>query len=706
MLLIPAPLLALNTKLETMSLDSETLALLTKEEELFKEIESSIEEQIIQAKSQLQNKSIKAKRLTSELVATRREEEKQQLASDEAVSHNLRDLKKDELKNLDSLKDKPYFAHLILDEDDGRKIEFFLGTTSNSDCRIIDWRKAPISKLYYEYKEGEEYFEEIQGRDRSGKITLRNKIDIEKGSLKRISCRYGTFYSSEQGWQLAAGSGSNQGVSSRNYGKLPDVLSLITAEQFRTITEDSQTAILIQGIAGSGKTTVALHRLAWLLHEDNSDLKAKEAVIVVRSSALRAYIAAGQDSLDLGGVPVLTFKEWCNLTLARSLPLEFSVNGKIKRPNHPTPTDVRRVLAAIAILKVFEIHCKIKHLNNKTGQPLNIIQVLLDTLRDTESILAQENLFFIDKDTLELTADYLERMFYENLVDPAVDGLLVHATKLVKGQIMLPSQAPGLYRHIIVDEVQDFTAAELAALVGGVNSLDQLTLVGDSSQAIGAEGAFIGWEKLRQHWNLGSEHSRFVSLTVSHRSTLPIMRLADFVSGHNRTQEGKPGNPPIWFHCCDENQGVSEALSWLTRVTEKFPDSLSVVLCRTMKEATYVYSLLKPTFQHGVRLGDDNSFSFEEGIVVSSVAMVKGLEFPHVLIWNPSAINYSDTPRHRNMLYVAITRAEDHLCLVTWNNPSPLLPSLYSKFVRGYDRVTEAKEMAQAENEEQYSERK
>lgn len=688
-----------------MSLDSETLTLLINEENLFKKIESSIEEQILQSTRQLQDESIKAKGLTSELVATRREEEKQQLASDEAVSHSLRDLKKDELKNLDALKDKPYFAHLILDEDDGRKIEFFLGSTSNSECSIIDWRKAPISKLYYEYKEGEEYFEEIQGRDRSGKITLRNKVDIEKGLLRRITCRYGTFNSSDQGWQLASSTSAAQAVSSRNYGKLPDVLSLITAEQFRTITEDSETAILIQGIAGSGKTTVALHRLSWLLHADNSDLKPEEAVIVVRSSALRTYIAAGQDSLDLSGVKVLTFKEWCNLTLTRSLPAEFSISGKIRRPIHPTPPAVRRVLAAIAILKVFEDRTKIEHLNNNTGQPLNIIQILLSSLRDTKSILAQENISFLDQETLELTADYLQRVFSENLVDPAVDGLLVHATKIVKGQIMLPTQAPGLYRHIIVDEVQDFTAAELAAIVGGVSRLDQLTLVGDSSQAIGTEGAFIGWEKLRQHWNFSPEHARFVSLTVSHRSTLPIMRLADFVNGQKRTPEGKPGNPPIWFHCCHENQGITEAIAWLTRVTEKFPDSLSVVLCRTMKEASYVYSLLKPTFQHAVRLGDDNSFSFEEGIVVTSVAMVKGLEFPHVMIWNPNAINYSDTPRHRNMLYVAITRAEDHLCLVTWNNQSPLLPSIYSKYVRGYDRVMEAKEMAQAENEEQFSER-
>lgn len=684
-----------------MTLDPEIQKLLQYEEECFNKIEASIEEQSNRGKLQLSAESEKAKDLTSELVASRREEEKQQLASDEAVSHSLRDLKKEELQTLEALKEKPYFAHLILDEDDGRKIEFFLGSAGNSECRIIDWRKAPISKLYYEYQEGDYYYEEIQNRERSGKISLRNKVDIEKAKLKRVNCRHGNFYFLDGKWSQAGSNSDTSSKEARNYGKLPDVLSLITPEQFRTITEDAKTAILIQGIAGSGKTTVALHRLSWLLHADNSSLKPEEAVIVVRSTALRNYIAAGQGSIDLNGVKVLTYKQWCELTLTRSLPSNFINDQKIKRPNHPTPPAVRRILASMPLLNVFEEKCK-----STLNKSPNILELLITSLRDTSNLLNKEDNFLLDEETLNLTADYLIRTFSDNLIDPAVDGLLVHAIKLIRGQIILPNSQAGLYQHIVVDEVQDFSAAELASLVDGVARLDQLTLVGDSSQAIGTEGAFVGWEKLKKHWNFTAEVAKFVTLTVSHRSTLPIMQLADYVSGHKRTQVGKPGKAPLWYHCLNENQGTREAIDWLTRVSDKFPDSICVVLCRNMKEAHYVYSLLKPTFQHALRLGDDNSFTFEEGIVVTSVAMVKGLEFPHVLIWNPNALHYADTPRHRNFLYVAITRAEDHLCLVTWGEQSKLLPSIYSKYVRGYDRVMEAREEAKAAQEDEDSDNK
>ena len=97
-------------------------------------------------------------------------------------------------------------------------------------------------------------------------------------------------------------------------------------------------------------------------------------------------------------------------------------------------------------------------------------------------------------------------------------------------------------------------------------------------------------------------------------------------------------------------------------------------------------SLLEPSFGHAVRIGDDDSFSFEEGIVVTDIRQVKGLEFPHVLLWNPSAKKYPPSKAARNALYVGITRAEEHLCLVTWGTPSKLLPSIHSKLVRGYEQ--------------------
>jgi len=115
----------------------------------------------------------------------------------------------------------------------------------------------------------------------------------------------------------------------------------------------------------------------------------------------------------------------------------------------------------------------------------------------------------------------------------------------------------------------------------------------------------------------------------------------------------------------------------------RYPNSLTAILCRTPQEAKYVLSLLKPTFGELIRLGDSHSFSLEEGLLVSEISLVKGLEFSNVLLWNPSRSNFrAHEISERNLLYVGISRAEENLCLTTWDRPSELLPAFSSPLLR------------------------
>jgi DNA helicase-2/ATP-dependent DNA helicase PcrA len=178
------------------------------------------------------------------------------------------------------------------------------------------------------------------------------------------------------------------------------------------------------------------------------------------------------------------------------------------------------------------------------------------------------------------------------------------------------------------------------------------------------------------------EQTEFFTLTVSHRSTLPIVRFAEFLQQRPLPTEGRPGRAPLWFYCESENVGIPEAIAWLERVARKFPLDLIAVLCRNAEEARLVFSFLEPTFGGAVRLGDRYNFSFEEGIIVTSIEEAKGLEFPSVMIWNPSARTYPLNPQCRNLLYTAATRAEERLAFATWQKPSPILPAQSSPLVR------------------------
>ena len=131
------------------------------------------------------------------MVATTRDEDKAMLASDEAVSHALTKKHGDDAKILKSLIKKPYFARFILAEEDDRgverKFEYLLGFVANPDCRIIDWRKSPLARIFYEYQEGDEYSEEVQGVLREGTLVLRNTYVIEDSTLKQFNCSSGNF---------------------------------------------------------------------------------------------------------------------------------------------------------------------------------------------------------------------------------------------------------------------------------------------------------------------------------------------------------------------------------------------------------------------------------------------------------------------------------------------------------------------------------
>jgi len=245
---------------------------------------------------------------------------------------------------------------------------------------------------------------------------------------------------------------------------------------------------------------------------------------------------------------------------------------------------------------------------------------------------------------------------------------------------------------LVVDEVQDTTPPQLAASLGAVDNMKHLTLVGDEAQGIRERATYFGWEDLKKQWDEDENLARLATLSVSHRSTQPIVNLADYVADRKFVRDGRPGKRPLWFHCKREDQAIEEALGWLERVSEAQPGALTVVVCQNRSEALSLVGMFEPTFGPSVRFGDRASLSFEEGILVTEVRAVKGLEFPHVMVWNASKENYPEDDRGRGMLYVAISRAENLLSLVTWGKTSRLLPPFRSKLVRVVNRTIEDEE--------------
>ena len=247
--------------------------------------------------------------------------------------------------------ESPYFAHLRLEEGE-RVRDVLIGKRGFIDrerhVQIVDWRNAPVSRIYYRYEEGDDYEEVFGNKSLEGWVQARRSVTIDEAKLRRIGCPQGTYISrDDQGWfeassvappLLAGGQGaaarpaplktgrrgSRLGVHSgpvlRADKHLPEIAALIDAEQFGLITRPESGLVVLQGGAGSGKTTVALHRVAYLSYAMPGRFKGKKMMVVVLTEAMVRYVQHVLPSLGVKGVPVKTGERWFAWARRRTVP--------------------------------------------------------------------------------------------------------------------------------------------------------------------------------------------------------------------------------------------------------------------------------------------------------------------------------------------------------------------------------------------------
>ena len=195
-------------------ISAEAQSIIDEEERILAEVLASLQTQVEKSSIQFVDQEKLSRELNAKYVASTRDDVKQSLASDSAVAHGLSKLKRAEVNGLDKLIDRPYFARLVIEEQmqngSTKKVEYRIGTIANSDCRILDWKRAPVAKLYYEYREGDEFSEIIRDQDRDGRVILRNQVEIEEGVLKKVVCRLGTFTKEGEQWVEGGGASRNR----------------------------------------------------------------------------------------------------------------------------------------------------------------------------------------------------------------------------------------------------------------------------------------------------------------------------------------------------------------------------------------------------------------------------------------------------------------------------------------------------------------
>ncbi len=540
----------------------------------------------------------------------------------------------------------PYLAGIAICDDDpkiGRKHILLgkQGLLDGSRAVVTDWRKSQISKLYYEWDEGEEYEDEIGDRERTGTIEKKIAYGISRRELLSLQSGAGSFEKQNGVWG-EPGQQNSSVIKKEASGdhRMVDIVSLIDRDQFGLITRNSDGCLYLTGGAGCGKTTVALHRLSYLIFNQPELFRPKRCLVVMFNKSLRNYVKKTSVDLLTNQLPVETFHSWA-VGAMRSLGINASFTAKGE--------------GGLTTLK------------KSSGMYAALLEYV--GTRGRESALEDLAAFYGDSALWRRhlggspQVDALAREGRRLLDGPAREiafddaGVMIHLAQLRNKGTECPG-ALGWYDHVLVDEAQDLSLVELHALMFATTGRRSLTVCADEKQKILDFVDSAGFSAFQlQLKNAGLSSGE---LGISYRSTRQIMALASRVSGRAVGKVVNEGPDPRFHTFASQVEALSALRRSVGALLAREKNSLTAIICRFKHEAQSVYGALKEL--PGVRL-QTADLSFEPGLLITNAHQVKGLEFSGVILWNPSQKSYPATDLGKNLLYVAITRASNRLAI-------------------------------------------
>ena len=635
----------------------------------------------------------------------------------------------------------PYFGHLRLRETGKADRDVLIGRTTHIDAkagvRIVDWRHAPVSQLYYRYEEGAEYEETFGEREVEGKVLLRRTVTIDEGQLFRISSPQGVFVRGQTGWrtlnsravELAGGQGSamrpedmrgslgtGAAFAAKEDRHLPEIAALLDPRQFELISRPDSGIVVIQGGAGSGKTTIGIHRMAFLSFNSRARFAGDKMIVIVGSPALRAYISEILPALGIGNVVVETFAEWAKSARLKAYPwLEVPIEES-------TPSAVTRYKTHPAMLRMLERRARAYRDDPSTRKDSRgILYFWADLLTDKERVekaflAANDPEFGIDKvrqawrwcadrcpavldrdpgdraerraaladepmdnevEEQRLGAD--DRPVDEDdraLLDPEDDALLLRAYQIIKGELRKGKQ-PLVYEHLFVDEAQDLAPIDLSVLLGVVSERKSVTLAGDTAQRLFMDSGFRDWSRVLE--DLGLSSVNIEPLRIAYRSTREVLQFARHVLGPlaDPTPPLAPRTGAPVEHHPFPSQGAAVAFlaEALRPLFSREPRATVAILARHPEQADAYYEALVMAEIPNLRRIRSFEFAFRPGVEVTEIRQVKGLEYDYVVLIDVNASTYPEDDESRHLLHIGATRAAHQLWVISTGKPSPLVPA-------------------------------
>ncbi len=602
------------------------------------------------------------------------------------------------------LLDSPYFGRIDFAEKGRNKINpFYIGIhlfhdeASNANV-IYDWR-APVSGIFYDFELGDAYYEAPSGTIH-GSISLKRQYRIRKGQMEYMLENAATVYD-----ELL-----QQELSRSSDDKMKNIVATIQREQNPVVRNETAYELIIQGVAGSGKTSIALHRIAFLLYRYKDVIAAENIMILSPNKVYADYIANVLPELGEEKVPETGMEELAARALDNKIRfqtffeqvsclLENKDSATIERLQYKNTRDF------LAKLDQYIVHVEKQYFVSSDiwiGKSLvpswfideqfkalhrmpimKRFQVIRQAIEDNvkfyykKELTATERKEVLKAVTKMFAITNLRSMykdFYNWLGKPELFRMIARSKYEyadVFPLIYLKYRFEGIkpydeIKHLLVDEMQDYSPVQYAVL--SYLFPCRKTILGDANQTVNPYGS-SNTETITSVF----QGADVVKLCKSYRSTYEITRFAQqILTDHDMIAMERHGTEPSINRFDRPEEELEEIMVLIRKFWQSSYQTMGIV-CKTQNQAKWLFEQLDGLFP-AIHLLSENSQAFSAGIVVTPVHMAKGLEFDQVIVPFVTAENYH-TELDRHLLYIACTRAMHELNLTFVNKASGLIGS-------------------------------
>ena len=609
------------------------------------------------------------------------------LTTDEEENRALK--KKEYFKKLLTIKKKPYFASIVFKDEDGDIFNIYMALTylkdKDANNILYDWR-SPICSLFYDYETGPcEY--EAPGGIFKGELKRKRQYKIADDKL------VGVFDNSlnidDEVLQEVLAKESNE--------KMKNVVNTIQQEQNKVIRNLTDNNLIVQGIAGSGKTTVALHRIAFLLYR-LKNLSSNNILIFSPNNIFTEYISEVLPSLGETNTLQTTFNDYLAAFINEYKDVETFTSFISRYYSHKEEYE--------ELVKYKQSDEIIDDFTNYLDNYVKKAKFLEDIIEDEKNVVLKDELnellhYKYDRlplfERVEEIASKLSAQFYKgsNKKKATFLKLLKKSANFEKDyktiykdfylssfcKIKLPKATinsfikkavlnyedallfaylkgylegfiyEGTIKQVIIDEAQDYNRLQYL-IISKIFQKADFTILGDINQNI---NPYYKYDSLEELKDLFKGESKYLELLKTYRSSPEIIAYTNKILNLRHINAiRRDNNKPIVFR-----KNLANLKESLVNDIKTLQDEYksTAIITKDEKEALKIYDLLKEELE--ISLVDADTKNFKKELIIIPAYTAKGLEFDSVIIYNDRDNSYRNN--ERNLLYVACTRSQHEL---------------------------------------------